>query len=130
MWDFGGQDEYAQTRSLFLSGRSVFLLAVDLGAELVVNLGDLMRRWTNDRWASTLHRVVVPPPDRLGSCRRQSIAFFNNINPDFVVDSIPTCTDDTAGASRYEPIRAWDFLMEKHHAATGGKRGYLGDEEE
>ena len=102
----------------------------DLGAELVVNLGDLMRRWTNDRWASTLHRVVVPPPDRLGSCRRQSIAFFNNINPDFVVDSIPTCTDDTAGASRYEPIRAWDFLMEKHHAATGGKRGYLGDEEE
>ena len=37
----------------------------------VINLGDLMRRWTNDRWSSTLHRVVMPPADAEGSCRRQ-----------------------------------------------------------
>jgi isopenicillin N synthase-like dioxygenase len=47
----------------------------------IVNLGDLMQRWTNDTWRSTLHRVVPPPPDVSGSTRRQSMAFFHNINP-------------------------------------------------
>ena len=51
----------------------------------VVNLGDLMSRWTNTRWVSTLHRVVMPSGDRPGSlARRQSMAFFHNINPDQV----------------------------------------------
>src|SRR5262249_17945047 len=40
------------------------------------NIGDLMARWSNDRWVSTLHRVAVPPPDavlasRLSSFRTQ-----------------------------------------------------------
>jgi isopenicillin N synthase-like dioxygenase len=46
----------------------------------VVNIGDLMARWTNNRWVSTLHRVVNPPPDQRGSTRRQSIAFFHQPN--------------------------------------------------
>jgi len=51
----------------------------------IVNLGDLMARWTNERWVSTMHRVVPPPPETKGSTRRQSMAFFQNINPyDFV----------------------------------------------
>ena len=31
--------------------------------DFVCNIGDLMMRWSNDRWVSTLHRVAVPPPD-------------------------------------------------------------------
>src|SRR5258706_950870 len=37
-------------------------IAVDpVAGAFVINIGDLMQRWTNDRWTSTLHRVVNPP---------------------------------------------------------------------
>jgi len=87
----------------------------------VVNLGDLMARWTNQRWVSTLHRVVLPPRDAKGSCRRQSMAFFHNINPDHMVQCIESCaTPETP--PKYPPIKAFDFLMEKHLASTGEKK--------
>jgi len=88
----------------------------------VVNLGDLMARWTNQRWVSTLHRVVLPPADAAGSCRRQSMAFFHNINPDHMVECIPSCTTPQ-DPPRFPPIKAFDFLMAKHTAATGGNKG-------
>ena len=46
----------------------------------IINIGDLMALWTNDRWVSTLHRVVNPAPDAKGSTRRQSFAFFHQPN--------------------------------------------------
>eukprot|EP00419_Tripos_fusus_P046670 CAMPEP_0172826740 /NCGR_PEP_ID=MMETSP1075-20121228/19627_1 /TAXON_ID=2916 /ORGANISM="Ceratium fusus, Strain PA161109" /LENGTH=237 /DNA_ID=CAMNT_0013668439 /DNA_START=4 /DNA_END=713 /DNA_ORIENTATION=+ len=49
----------------------------------VINLGDLMRRWTNDKWSSTLHRVINPPEGKQGEWgRRLSLAFFHNLNKD------------------------------------------------
>lgn len=50
----------------------------------VVNLGDLMQRWTRNRWRSTMHRVVVTDPTR----RRLTIPFFHNANWDAEVDGI------------------------------------------
>ncbi len=47
---------------------------------LLVNLGDLTAEWTNDRWRSTLHRVVAPPGH--GPARRRSTAFFFDGNWD------------------------------------------------
>jgi isopenicillin N synthase-like dioxygenase len=85
----------------------------------VINLGDLMARWTNDKWVSTLHRVVQPPQAAaLPPARRQSIAFFHNVNADAVVSALPTCTD-AANPPKYPPIQAWDFLLQKHQASTG-----------
>jgi len=52
---------------------------------LVVNIGDLMQRWTNDRWVSTLHRVVGVEG---ASPRRQSLVFFHNPRADAVVDGV------------------------------------------
>lgn len=57
----------------------------------VLNIGDLMARWTNDAWRSTFHRVANPPPDAKGSTRRQSLVFFHNPNYDAEVLPLPSC---------------------------------------
>ncbi len=57
----------------------------------VVNLGELMARWTNDQWVSTLHRVVNPPQELASESRRQSLVFFHNPNYDAVIECIPSC---------------------------------------
>ena len=89
---------------------------------LVINLGDLMRRWTNDKWSSTLHRVVNPPAASSappGGSRRQSVAFFHNLNGDALVETITSCRDEN-GMSDYLPILAGEFLMKKHYASVKG----------
>ena len=88
------------------------------GDSFVVNLGDLMQKWTNERWVSTLHRVVNPPVQDVSSTRRQSMAFFHNINPDHLVTVIDTCTSLEC-PPKFEPITAGDHLMQKHNAAMG-----------
>lgn len=54
----------------------------------IVNIGDLMARWTNDTWVSTLHRVVNPPADADGDTRRLSLVFFHNPNHDAAIASL------------------------------------------
>lgn len=78
----------------------------------VVNLGDMMARWTNDRWVSTLHRVGLPPVGAGRSTRRQSIVFFHNVAWDAEVRCLPTCL--APGESpRYEPVLAGPHLLGK-----------------
>jgi isopenicillin N synthase-like dioxygenase len=83
----------------------------------VVNLGDLMARWTNDRWRSTLHRVVVPPRTATGSTRRQSIAFFHNANYHATVECLPSCLEP-GQLPTYPPVVAGPHLMTKFHRAV------------
>jgi len=86
----------------------------------VINIGDLMARWTNDEWVSTLHRVVNPPVDSKGDTRRQSMVFFHNLNNDAVVQCIETCCSETR-PPKYEPVLAGQYLLSKH-AATVKKK--------
>jgi isopenicillin N synthase-like dioxygenase len=80
--------------------------------ELVVNLGDMMARWTNDAWASTLHRVANPPGIGLAESRRISIGFFVHPNYDAPIACIPTCL--AAGATpRYPTITAGEHIAQK-----------------
>jgi isopenicillin N synthase-like dioxygenase len=75
----------------------------------VVNIGELMARWTNDRWPATLHRVVNPPrAEALGS-RRQSIVFFHNPNYDAVIRCIPSCAD-SAHPAKYPVTTSGEHL--------------------
>ena len=83
----------------------------------VVNIGDIMQRWTNDRWVSTLHRVAVPP-DEAATEERFSMAFFQNPSADALVEVVPTCVAPEE-APRYPPIVFADWLREKVKAATG-----------
>jgi isopenicillin N synthase-like dioxygenase len=59
----------------------------------VVNLGDLMAEWTNDRWVSTLHRVVNPSRSAGAAARRLSMAFFHQPNYDAVIQCLPGCAE-------------------------------------
>jgi isopenicillin N synthase-like dioxygenase len=85
---------------------------------LVINLGDMLMRWTNDRWLSTLHRVINPPASAWGRSRRQSLVFFHNPNPDAMIECLPGCCD-FAHPAQYPPIRAGDFIREKSRQAYG-----------
>ena len=78
---------------------------------LLVNLGDLLAEWTNDRWRSTLHRVV-PPPVASGASKRRSIAFFHEADYDALVTVMPTCTS-ADNPPHYAPITAGEHLMNK-----------------
>jgi isopenicillin N synthase-like dioxygenase len=70
-----------------------------------VNLGDLMMRWTNDRWRSTLHRVVNPPTATNDLSRRLSIGMFFIPNYDAVVAPIAGLGE----ASKYPPTTVADY---------------------
>jgi isopenicillin N synthase-like dioxygenase len=80
---------------------------------LVVNLGDLMARWSNDRWHSTLHRVLPQPPGH----HRYSIAYFFDINYHALVSVLPGCSD-TLHPPRYEPITAGQHIVEMYQRTT------------
>jgi isopenicillin N synthase-like dioxygenase len=73
----------------------------------VVNLGDLMAKWTNDRWVATLHRVGYPQLGEL-SKDRISIPYFQHPNLDTLIETIPTCIPD-GELSRHRPVlwRDW-----------------------
>ncbi len=83
----------------------------------VVNLGDLMARWTNDKWRSTLHRVVNPPRDAHGSTRRQSIAFFHQPNWDADIACIPTCLKP-GEKPKYGPVQSGPYLASKFQSTV------------
>ncbi|NIH68996.1 isopenicillin N synthase family dioxygenase [Modestobacter marinus] len=83
---------------------------------LLINLGDLMARWTNERWMSTLHRVKPPIVD--GSIqRRRSAAFFHDGNVDAVIETLPTCVGD---GSPYPPITVGEHIRAKLAGSRAG----------
>ena len=85
---------------------------VPLPGALLVNLGDMTAQWTNDRWRSTLHRVVPPPADTEGRAKRRSAAFFFDANYDALIECIPTCRNAERPA-KYPPVMAGEHLIQK-----------------
>jgi isopenicillin N synthase-like dioxygenase len=73
----------------------------------VINIGDLMARWTADRWVSTLHRVVAKPDQPA----RQSLAYFHQ--PDWDAEIVPL-----DGSVAYPPVLSGPYLMAKFQATA------------
>lgn len=80
---------------------------------ILVNIGDALQRWTNDRFRSTPHRVVLP--DANSSRSRYSMALFCDPNPDVEIACLPTCQDANT-PPRYPPIRYHDYLQSRFAA--------------
>ena len=77
----------------------------------VINIGDLMQYWTNDRWMSTLHRVTNPPRTAVPG-DRLSLVFFQQPNYDAVVECLPGCSGP-GNPSRYAPLTSGEHYRTK-----------------
>ncbi|MEE2525108.1 2-oxoglutarate and iron-dependent oxygenase domain-containing protein [Hyphobacterium sp. HN65] len=79
---------------------------------LVINVGDMLQRLTNNVLPSTTHRVVNPAPERQ-KFARYSVPFFLHFRPDYEIRTLDSCISDD-NPNRYpEPITAQDYLLER-----------------
>ncbi|WP_375387898.1 isopenicillin N synthase family dioxygenase [uncultured Amnibacterium sp.] len=99
-----------------------------LPGALLINFGDLMARWTNERWRSTLHRVKPPIVD--GTIRRRrSAAFFLDGNHDAVIASLPGVVAE-GEAPLYPPITVAEHIDAKLRGSRGLEVNTAGTERE
>mgnify|MGYP000624790534 CR=1 FL=1 len=82
-----------------------------LPEQLIVNVGDMLQRLTNDKLKSTTHRVVNPPRDKW-STSRFSIPFFLHPRSDMRLDCLDSCVDDNH-QKMYEDCSAGEYLDER-----------------
>ena len=79
--------------------------------ELVINVGDMLERLTNKRLLSTVHRVVNPSIDKLGTSR-YSIPFFMHPRPEMDLSCLESCCSQN-NPKLFEDITAGGFLEER-----------------
>lgn len=93
----------------------------------LVNIGNILRRMSNDTFLSTPHGVVVE-----GDQARYSLAYFHSPNPYSMIEVVPSCVDDETPA-KYEPVLYADLIREffsanyahqKNHGAVEMKNRY------
>lgn len=79
--------------------------------ELMINVGDMLSRHSNNKLKSTIHRVVNPPKELWGNSR-YSIPFFMHPISDMKLDVLEGCVDEN-NPKQFEDITAGDFLNER-----------------
>jgi isopenicillin N synthase-like dioxygenase len=87
-----------------------WIAAPPIPYSFVINIGDMVQRWTNGRFVSTPHRVA----NRTGR-DRMSVPFF--VNPDYAATIAPVLGDAASAAARYEPLACGPYLEAAFRAA-------------
>lgn len=83
---------------------------------VVVNTGNLMMCWTNDRYVSNLHRVV----NKTGAAR-YSVPFFFDGNPDFLVKCLDSCIEE-GGVAKHSPLTVSEWMEGRYADTFGGSK--------
>lgn len=108
--DYGFMTVLAQDSNGGLAVRrkdGTWLPAPPIAGTWVVNVADMLARWTNGRWQSTPHRVR-----NLSGKDRYSCPFFFDMDMDATITCLPTC-QSPANPPRHKPVRYGDYLMER-----------------
>ena len=79
--------------------------------QVVVNVGDMLDRLTNHKLKSTIHRVVNPPREKMGTSR-YSIPFFMHPRSEMDLTCLPSCVS-TEYPKLYTDMSAGEFLNER-----------------
>ncbi|KEG09306.1 putative thymine-7-hydroxylase [Trypanosoma grayi] len=98
------QDKHGGLQVRDLSGEWMDAPPVD--GSFVVNIGDMMEMWSNDRYKSTAHRVLNPGVDRI------SMPFFCEPNPDTLITCLDNCYS-TENPAKYPPVTASTWLQKR-----------------
>ncbi|KAK0141897.1 2-oxoglutarate-dependent dioxygenase htyE [Merluccius polli] len=93
-----------------LSRSGNYISAPSIPGTVLINIADLMQRWTSDYFISAVHRVLLPPAG--DSSTRQCLAFF--VQPDN--EALITCCD---GSKKYPPVKSGAYLMERFNDSYG-----------
>ncbi len=93
-----------------LSPSDEWISATPVPGSFVVNIGDMMALWTNDRYRATKHRVL-----NAETSDRYSIPFFVEPDYDTPVEAIPSCVP-AGEAPRYQPVMSGEYLMSRFAA--------------
>ena len=94
-----------------LSNNGEWVDAIAEDDEIIVNIGDMLSRHTNNKLKSTIHRVVNPPKD-LWNSSRYSIPFFLHPRLEMPLDCIESCVDEN-NPKGFENTTAGDFLYQR-----------------
>lgn len=122
----GAHTDYGSITLLWQDGRGGLQVQADDGdwkdvvpvpQTVVVNAGDLLARWSNDRIKSTKHRVVEPPAKIAGDAQeypaRYSIAYFCNPDYDRMIEALPGTYDGNRGEKKYPGVLTEDYLVQR-----------------
>lgn len=91
-----------------LNSAGQWIEAPPIPRTFVVNTGDLVSHWTNDLFASTVHRVTINQTER----SRYAIAFFTGPDFETSIECLPSCTD-AAHPPKYPPVKTGDYLYQR-----------------